>query len=90
LLVSPDYLASRFIQEKEQPILLQRREEMKSRVIPILVRPCLWQSEPALADIQALPRDDQAIITFPKENGARDQIWKAIAQEIERRAKEKR
>ena len=47
LLVSPDYLASRFIQEQEQPKLLQRREEIKTRVMPIIVRPCMWQSEPA-------------------------------------------
>ena len=89
LLVSPDYLASRFVQEQEQPKLLQRREEIKTRVIPIIVRPCMWQSEPALTGIQALPRDDKAIITFPKETGARDQIWTTIAQEIEKRAKEK-
>ena len=89
LLVSPDYLASCFVQEQEQPKLLQRREEMKTRVIPIIVRPCMWQSEPALTGIQALPRDDKAIITFPKETGARDQIWTTIAQEIEKRAKEK-
>jgi hypothetical protein len=39
LLVSPDYLASRFIQEEEQPRLLQRPQEMQARVLPIIVRP---------------------------------------------------
>src|SRR4029453_8374246 len=51
LLVSADYLASRFIQEEEQPNLLQRRQEIQLRVIPIIVRPCTWQSDPALKDL---------------------------------------
>jgi hypothetical protein len=89
LLVSPDYLASSFIQEAEQPKLLQRRQDMQLRVIPIIVRPCKWQSEPVLKDLQALPKDGKAVITFPKDNGARDQIWTDIATAIERRAKSK-
>ena len=87
LLVSPDYLASRFIQEEEQPKLLQRRQEMQLRVIPIIVRPCNWQSEPVLKDLQALPKDGKAVITFSKENGERDQVWAEIARAIEKRAK---
>ena len=89
LLVSADYLASRFIQEEEQPKLLQRRQEMQLRVIPIIVRPCTWQSEPVLKDLQALPKDGKAVITFSKENGDRDQVWTDIATVIEKRAKAK-
>jgi small GTP-binding protein len=88
LLVSSDYLASRFIQEHEQPKLLRRREEMKVRVVPVIVRPCPWQSEPILKDLQALPRDNKAIITFPKDTGARDQAWADIATVIEKHAEE--
>ena len=89
LLVSPEYLASRFIQEDEQPKLLQRRQEMRLRVIPIIVRPCKWQSEPVLKDLQALPKDGKAVITFSKETGDRDQVWADIATVIENRAKAK-
>jgi small GTP-binding protein len=87
LLISPDYIASRFIREEEQPKLLQRREEMLARVIPIIVRPCTWQSEPVLKDLQALPKDGKPVITFSKDNGDRDQIWADIAAVIEERAK---
>jgi small GTP-binding protein len=89
LLVSADYLASRFIQEEEQPKLLQGRQDMQLRVIPIIVRPCPWQSEPVLKGLQALPRDNKAVITFLKEDGARDQVWTDIAIVIEERAKMK-
>jgi small GTP-binding protein len=83
LLVSVDYIASRFIQQEEQPKLLQRR------VIPIIVRPCTWQSEPVLKDLQVLPTDGKAIITFNPDNGERDQVWTDIANAIEERAKQR-
>ena len=89
LLVSPDYLASRFIQEDEQPKLLKRREEMKARVMPIIIRPCIWQSEETISILQVMPKDGKAVITFSKENGDRDQAWADIASVIEKRAKSK-
>jgi hypothetical protein len=87
LLVSQHFLASRFIQGEEIPRLLQRRLEEGMRVIPIIIRPCMWQSEPVLSDLQALPKDGKAVITFPEETGERDQVWTDIAKAIERRAK---
>jgi TIR domain/Cytochrome P460 len=87
LLVSPDYIASRFIQHEEQPKLLQRRQEMQLRVIPIIVRPCTWKSEPVIKELQVLPKDGKAIITFSESTGERDQVWTDIAIAIEERAK---
>jgi hypothetical protein len=87
LLVSPDFIASRFIQDEELPRVLARREEVRLRVIPIIVRPCMWSSEPVLSELQALPKDGKPVITFSKANGERDQVWADIAQVIETRAK---
>ena len=85
LLVSQHFIASRFIQDVELPRLLKRRGEHGLRVVPIIVRPCKWQSEPALRGLQALPRDGKAVITFSKDNGDRDQAWTDIATAIEKR-----
>ena len=89
LLVSQHFIASRFIQDVELPRLLERRGEHGLRVVPIIVRPCKWQSEPALRGFQALPRDGKAVITFSKDNGDRDQAWTDIATAIEKRCQEK-
>jgi len=83
LLVSPDFVASRFIQEKELAHLFQRRVEEGLRVVPIIVRPCLWQSEPVIKDLQALPKDGKPVISFSKENGDRDQVWAEIGKVVE-------
>jgi hypothetical protein len=84
LLVSGNFLASRFISSEEVPKLLQRRRAEGMRVIPIIIRPCTWQSEPILKDLQALPRDGKAVITFPEATGERDQAWLDIAKAIEK------
>ena len=87
LLVSSAFLASRFIQDGEVPRLLERRQGDGMRVIPVIIRPCPWDSEPVL-DLQVLPQDGQAVITFPGETGERDQVWTDIAKVIESQAEE--
>jgi hypothetical protein len=42
-----------------------------------------------LKDLQALPTDGKAVITFPNETGERDRVWMGIAQEIEKFAQAK-
>lgn len=82
LLVSGDFLASRFIRDEELSRLLQRRKDDGLRVVPIIVSDCLWQSIPVLRDLQALPKNGRAIISF-KGTGGRDRVWMEIAKAIE-------
>ena len=48
LLVSPAFLASDFIMDQELPALVQHGV----RLVPVLVRPCLWQAMPAAGEVQ--------------------------------------
>jgi hypothetical protein len=87
LLVSQHFLNSEFIQREEVPVLLKKRKQEGMRVVPIIVRPCLWKDDPVLSKIQALPREGKPVITFPRANGSRDRVWVEIAQSIGRRAR---
>jgi hypothetical protein len=87
MLVIKNLLTSRFIQDEEIPRLFQRRQNEGMRVIPVIVRPCPGTSEPVLKDLQTLPKDGKALITFPEETGQRDQVWTDIAKVIERQTK---
>lgn len=84
LLISPDFIASSFIQTEELKKLFERRIKEGLLVVPIIIRPCLWRDEPVIKDLQALPRDGKPIISFPKETGDRDQVWADIGKIIER------
>jgi small GTP-binding protein len=87
LFVSKSFLASAFIQDNELPRLLQRRKEEGLRVVPIIISPCMWRSEPVLSDLQALPRDARPV-SSSAEGYARDQVWVEIAQAVERQLRE--
>ncbi len=87
LFISKNFLASSFIQDKELPRLLQRRKEEGLRVVPIIISPCMWESEPVLSDLHALPKDAKPVGSFT-EGYARDQVWVEIAQAIERQIRE--
>jgi len=87
LLVSQYFLNSEFIQREEVPVLLKQRKGQGMRVIPIIVRDCLWEDDPVISKIQVLPREGRPIQTFPIANGHRNKVWKEVAQSIRRRAK---
>ena len=55
LLISANFLTSKFITKEEVPRLLQRRAQEGVRLIPVILEPCAWQKVPWLARIQARP-----------------------------------
>jgi len=52
LLISTDFLSSKFCMKEEVPILLERRRREGMMVAPILLRPCAWQIVPWLKALQ--------------------------------------
>jgi tetratricopeptide (TPR) repeat protein len=58
LLISADFLTSKFIRGEEIPRLLKRREQEGIRVIPLIIKPCLWQKVPWLSAIQGASKDN--------------------------------
>jgi tetratricopeptide (TPR) repeat protein len=80
LLISANFLTSKFILGEEVPRLLERRSKEGLRIFPIIVKPCAWQQVKWLARIQARPRDGR-----PLSGGSDYQIdadLAAIAEEI--------
>ncbi len=68
LLVSASFLASDDFGDVETALECHRRGD--ARVIPIIVRPCDWQTS-RFARLQALPRDGRAVTTWAN----RDEAW---------------
>jgi tetratricopeptide (TPR) repeat protein len=61
LLISANFLTSKFILDNEVPRLLQRRASEGVRVIPLIVKPCAWQQVKWLSPIQARPKDGKPL-----------------------------
>jgi tetratricopeptide (TPR) repeat protein len=56
LLISPGFLASDFIMEKEVPFLLRRRQEKNICIYPLLIKGCSWQRVDWLQALQVRPK----------------------------------
>jgi hypothetical protein len=80
LLVSADFLTSKFILGEEVPKLLERREKEELKIFPLIIRPCAWKQVKWLSRMNLRPRDGK-----PLMGGNEFQIetdLTAIAEEI--------
>lgn len=58
LLISADFLVSKFIRGQEVPRLLERREKEGIRIIPLILKPCPWRKVAWLSALQGASRDN--------------------------------
>ena len=80
LLISADFLTSKFILNEEIPRLMERRATEGLRIFPVIFKPCAWQHVQWLTQMQARPKGGKAI-----SGGSEHQIdtdIAAIADEI--------
>ena len=77
LLVSADFLASEYCfgAEVEKALVRLKRGEVK--VVPILLKPCLWE-ESRFSELQIIPRDAKAMTSWVSV----DEALKDVASEI--------
>jgi len=80
LLISPTFLTSNFIMEKEVPRLLERRQKQGIRIFPVIVKPCAWQKVDWLKRLQARPKDGKALSEMRKPKA--DAAIVALANEL--------
>ena len=64
LLVSSDFIASRYCYDLEMKEALRRHEAKDARVIPVILRPCDWHDLP-FGKLQTATRDGRAVVKFP-------------------------
>lgn len=79
LLVSQYFIVSPFIRQEELSVAMDRHEQGKARVIPIILKPCNWHGQP-YGKLVALPRDGKPVVEYE----SKDAVYTAIALELER------
>ena len=85
LLISVDFLNSPFIRGTEVPDLLKRREQEGLRVIPVILKPCVWDEIVWLKLIQARPKGGNPLSTMTEPEA--DAALTALAKEIAKLAR---
>ena len=95
LLVSPAFLASKYIRNSELPVLLRNAKERGVKVIPVILRPCLFEEtrfkypDPTigpedftLASLQAAGSPKRALSEMSE--GEQDRVLLKVAQTLAR------
>ncbi|HEY6991665.1 MAG TPA: toll/interleukin-1 receptor domain-containing protein, partial [Bryobacteraceae bacterium] len=73
LLLSADFIASKYCYEIEMPYALQRHRDGQAVVVPILLRSVVWQDTP-LANLQMLPTGALPVASWPRPDDAFTEI----------------
>lgn len=69
LLVSPDFIDSKYCRDVELKRALQRHERREALVVPIILRPVSFKNMP-FAKLQALPKDAKPVVTWSNVDSA--------------------
>ncbi len=83
LLVSIDFINSKYCYDIELDRALERRQNGECEVIPIILRGCLWQDSP-FAKLQALPRDAKPVNSWSDLDIAMSNVAEGIRAVAER------
>jgi internalin A len=78
LLVSADFIASDYCYEIEMRTSLERHAKGKAKVVPVVLRQCLWQQAP-FGQLQTLPENGRAVTSWSNP----DEAWTDVAKGIE-------
>jgi cell division protein FtsA len=81
LLISPEFIASDSCFSEEMVQAIARHDAGDACVIPILLRPTLWQDAP-FSKLQMLPKGAQAVTSWPDRDEALLHVTKGIDKAI--------
>jgi hypothetical protein len=82
LLISIDFINSEYCYDTEMERAMERHQKGEARVIPIILRSCLWQYAP-FAKLQALPKDAKAVQSWSDRDEALTDIVDGIGKVAE-------
>lgn len=87
LLVSIDFITSKYCYDVELERALELHSEKKAVVVPIIIKNCLWQHTP-FSKLQALPKDGKAVAAWSDRDEALTSIAEGIRALAEERLKD--
>jgi hypothetical protein len=88
LLVSSDFINSEYCWNREVTQAMKRHLEREARVVPVILRDCVWDGTPFSA-LQALPKDGKPVKKWASQDEAfKDVVLgiRTVAEELSRRA----
>lgn len=82
LLVSSDFISSPYCYSREMMRAMERHETGEARVIPVILRHCLWQGAP-FGKLMVAPRDGKPVTSWPDRDEALADVAGQVAKAVE-------
>lgn len=79
LLVSIDFINSKYCYEIELEKALEMHDQKRSKVIPVILRSCMWHHTP-FSKLQAVPKDGKPVKSWPDTDEALASVAESIMQ----------
>lgn len=79
MLLSADFLASDFCKTE-----YARAREKGKVILPVVMRPCLWQNDIDITNIQVLPKDGKPLTVWEDQDSAYVNIAQGVTRVVER------
>ncbi len=80
LLISADFLASKFITEDELPPLLAAAEEEGATILPVILSPCGFEYHPTLSRYQSVNSPSMPLTRMSRHG--REDLWNKVVATI--------
>jgi internalin A len=79
LLVSADFIASRYCYEIEMKRALERQAKGEARVVPVIIRKVNWKVINELSELEAVPKDGKPVRDWPNKDAA----WCDVSERVQ-------
>ncbi|WP_437661418.1 TIR domain-containing protein [Sorangium sp. So ce1182] len=83
-LISPIFINSDYCNGDEMETALARHKSGEAVVVPIILRPCLWQLNRVLSRLRALPKDDMPVTKWSDRDDALANIAHGIYDTVQK------
>jgi hypothetical protein len=83
LLISSDFMASKYCWNKEVEVALERHRAGTARVIPVILRSVSWHEDTPLGNLQALPTGAKPVTLWSDEDEALTDVGQGIRKVVE-------
>lgn len=85
LFISKYFFNSEYIEREELKNALERHKKGELTVIPVIVRPCLWEAHPEISALQVLPKEGKAISSWKETDEALTDVARGIQRTLDDR-----
>jgi hypothetical protein len=78
LFISKHFFNSEYIEKEELKKALERHKKGEAAVVPVILKPCLWDVQEEIAALQVLPKDGKPISNWVDIDTAWENVGRGI------------